>query len=82
MLKDISKSCINPFNKSMYKLLGIVKYKKPILTRSVQTIGHYMAICLRAGVWIEYNDLEKKEKVVKETSIITPALLIYVKKES
>lgn len=41
---------------------------------------HYTTICLRTGnTWMEYNDLEKKEKNVKETSIITPVLLIYMK---
>jgi len=79
-LKNISKSCINLLNRNIYKLFGIVTCKKPILTRNVQTMGHYTAICLRVReTWIEYNDLEKKERNVKETSMITPALLIYIK---
>jgi len=37
------------------------------MTRNFK-IGHYIAICLRAGKWIEYNDLNKKERNVKENS--------------
>lgn len=48
MLKNISKLFINPLNRNMYKLLGIVAYKNPLLTRNVHTIGHYTAICFKA----------------------------------
>ena len=48
-------------------------------TRNIQEIGHYTAICPRAGTWVEYNDLDKKERCIKDNSKITPALLIYAK---
>ena len=77
-LDDISKSFRNPLNGITYKLLGVVVYKRPVLTRAVQTLGHYTAMCLRVGqTWLEYNDLEKKERNIKGTSLITAALLIY-----
>ncbi|EZA55645.1 hypothetical protein X777_04317 [Ooceraea biroi] len=77
-IMDISKTCINPQNRKVYRLIGIVCYKTHVATRHVQ-MGHYTAICLRAGSWIEYDDLGKKEKSVKESTTITPALLIYAK---
>lgn len=43
-----------------------------------KNIGHYTAMCLRVGqTWVEYDNLEKKEKSVRETFLIIPALLIY-----
>lgn len=77
-ITDISKTCTNPLNKITYKLLGIVSYKKPMATRNIQ-MGHYTAICLRGGTWIEYNDLDRKERHIKENAKITSALLIYAK---
>lgn len=79
-MTDISQSCINPLNRNTYKLIGIVSYKRPVATRNIQ-MGHYTAVCLRAGTWIEYNDLEKKERYIKENARIIPALLIYAKEK-
>lgn len=77
-LESIKKLFTNPLNEAKYKLLGVVTYKRPVSTRTIQSIGHYTALCLRVGqTWLEYNDLEKKEKHIKESSLITPALLIY-----
>jgi len=79
-LTDISQTCINPLNRNTYELIRVVSYKKP-MTRNIN-IGHYTAICSRAGTWIEYNDLDKKERYIKEkNTMITPAALIYVKKK-
>lgn len=44
-------------------------------------MGHYTAVCFRFGTWIEYNDLERKEKCIKENTRIIPALLIYAKEK-
>lgn len=77
-INNISQNCKNPFNNNEYKLLGIVVYKRATMTRQIQ-IGHYIAICLRAGTWVEYNDLDKKERILKNNTFITPALLIYAK---
>lgn len=62
----------------------MVSYKGPMTTRNIQNVksrkmGHYTGICLRAGTWIEYNDLDKKETSLKKNATITPALLIYAK---
>lgn len=32
-LKNISKSCIDPLNKNIYKLFGIVTYKKTYVNK-------------------------------------------------
>lgn len=77
-MTDISQFCLNPLNKIKYKLIGVVAYKKPMVTRNIQ-IGHYTTICPRAGTWVEYNDLDKNERYVKNNAKITPALLIYAK---
>lgn len=50
------------------------------MTRNLK-IGHYTAICSRVGTWLEYNDLDKKERHVKENAMIIPALLIYAKEK-
>jgi len=79
-LTDISQTCINPLNKNIYELIGVVSYKRPMTRNS--NIGHYTAICSRMGTWVEYNDLDKKERHIKEkNTMITPAVLIYAKKK-
>jgi len=51
------------------------------MTRNIN-IGHYIAICSRVVTWIEYSDLDKKERHIKERNImITPVALIYAKKK-
>lgn len=79
-MTDISEFFINPLNRITYKLIGVVSYKKPMVTRNIQ-LGHYTAICPRAGTWVEYNDLDKKERYLKENAKIIPALLIYAKEK-
>lgn len=79
-LNEINQYCLNPYNKARYTLIGIVSYKGAKTTRNSQ-IGHYTALVLRMGIWIEYNDLEKKEKRVKMNAKIIPALLMYAKEQ-
>lgn len=79
-ITDIRQFCINPYDKSTYRLIGIVSYKGHMATRKIQT-GHYTAVCPRAGTWIEYDDLDKKERYIKENTKLVPALLIYAKEK-
>jgi len=49
---------------------------------SSQEIGHYTAICLRTGTFIEYNDLLTTEKKLRKSIEVNPHVLVYIQKET
>lgn len=76
LLNDIQISFRNPVNGAIYKMLGVVLYKRPV--SATGTIGHYTAVFLRHGqTWVEYDDLKTEEKNMEKECSVTPALLIY-----
>jgi len=46
-LTDISQTCINPLNKNIYELIGVVSYKKPMDTNISGT--NYTSPIMRAS---------------------------------
>ena len=69
------RDIINP--KDEYRLVGVVRY---LGDPTINTIGHYTAVCYRQKVWYEYNDLLKNKIVkLKRNSSIIPELIIYAR---
>lgn len=57
-------------NNQKYRLAGIVAYEP----------GHFTAYCWRSrGCWEHYNDVVKEKNIVRESTIIEPNGLIYIK---
>jgi len=84
-IQDIPSVIENPLNaEKNFELLGIIEFKMPPRLRcgSSQEIGHYTAICLRIGNFIEYNDLLTTEKKLRKSIEVNPHVLAYIQKET
>lgn len=77
-LCDIPAELCNPITKSPLVLVGIVDFKASFIgTRRSAGMGHYTAITLRAGSWVEYDDLKKEGKKLSHTVAVNPHLFVY-----
>lgn len=79
-LGTFSKSFSCPKTKALYKILGVVEYRGPPVTRrSKSAMGHYIAITRRQTNWVAYDDNQKKSYPVYDSTEVKVELLFYSK---
>lgn len=76
-LNRIPKPIQDNKNFVTYNLLGCVIYDG---AGHLNAIGHYRAVAYRIRrKWIVYDDLKDKSQEIRDTSLVLPALLLYIR---